>query len=168
MKPTANSASARPLRRSRPIAQSFVLMVVTMIAGLAIRFVPLRLPAPTVKYGGSMLWALMIYWIVSALSPSLRLLVVALISAALATAVEFFKLHRSPALDAFIVAAPSRMIDLPTAAEPVKEILATSGFRTSSAPTTSPLPETTLQSPFGSFASCMHSSHTLVCKALTH
>src|SRR6202012_2280265 len=26
--------------------------------------------------------------------------------------------------------------------------------------------ETTLHSPFGSFASCMHSSHTLVCKAL--
>jgi hypothetical protein len=30
------------------------------------------------------------------------------------------------------------MIDLPTAAEPVREILAKSGFRTSSPPTTSP------------------------------
>ena len=44
MKPTANSASAKPSRRSRPIAQSFVLMVATMIAGLTIRFVPLGLP----------------------------------------------------------------------------------------------------------------------------
>ena len=110
MKPTANSASARPLRRSRPIAQSFVLMVATMIAGLTIRFVPLRLPAPITKYGGSMLWALLIYWIVSALLPSLRLLVVALISAALATSVEFFKLHHSPALDSFRMTIPGILL----------------------------------------------------------
>jgi len=83
------------------MALSIVLMVGTMIAGVTVRFVPLGLPAPIVKYGGSLLWALMIYWFVSALLPSLRLLVVALISAALATAVEFFKLHHSPALDAF-------------------------------------------------------------------
>jgi hypothetical protein len=87
--------------RSRPLALSLVLMVATMIAGLAIRFAPLRMPPVVVKYAGSMLWALMIYWIVSALLPSLRLLVVALIAAALTAGVEFFKLHHSPALDAF-------------------------------------------------------------------
>ncbi len=101
MKTTANPKSAKPLQRSRPIALSIVLMVATMIAGLAIRFIPLGLPALIVKYGGSMLWALMIYWIVSALLRSLRLHAAALISAALSTAVEFFKLHHSPALDAF-------------------------------------------------------------------
>ena len=58
------------------------------------------------------------------------------------------------------------MINWPTAAEPVKEILATSGLRTSSAPTTSPRPATTLQRPFGRFAACTHSSHTRVCRAL--
>jgi hypothetical protein len=110
MKPTANSASARPLRRSRPIAQSFVWMVAPMVAGLTIRFVPLGLPVPIVKYGGSMLWALMIYWIVSAFLPSLRLLAVALISAALATAVEFFKLHHAPALDAFRLTIPGILL----------------------------------------------------------
>jgi hypothetical protein len=110
MKPTANSASAKPSRRSRPIAQSFVLMVATMIAGLTIRFVPLGLPVPIVKYGGSILWALMIYWIVSALLPSLRLLAVAWISAALATAVEFFKLHHSPAFDAFRRTIPGTLL----------------------------------------------------------
>jgi hypothetical protein len=110
MKPTANSESARPLQRSRPIALSLVLMVATMTAGLTIRFVPLGLPNPIVKYGGSILWALMIYWIVSALSPSLRLRVVALISAALATAVEFFKLHHSPALDAFRLTIPGILL----------------------------------------------------------
>jgi|HubBroStandDraft_1064217.scaffolds.fasta_scaffold250289_2 hypothetical protein len=101
MKPTINSAGAKVSQRSRPIALSIVLMVATVIGGLTIRFIPLGLPALIVKYGGSMLWALMIYWIVSALLPSLRLLIVALISAALTTAVEFFKLHHSPAIDAF-------------------------------------------------------------------
>src|SRR5260370_30319546 len=73
----------------------------------------------------------------------------------------------SSSVTRFIVAAPSRMIDLPTPTEPVNEILATSGLRTSSAPTTSPRPVTTLQSPFGSFASCTHSSHACVCNALS-
>ena len=67
MKTTANSASTRSLQRTRPIALSIVLMGSTIIAGLTIRFTPLGLPSPIVKYGGSMLWALMIYWIVSAL-----------------------------------------------------------------------------------------------------
>jgi len=110
MKTTANSASARPLQRTRSISLSIVLMVATMIAGLAIRFIPLGLPALIVKYGGSMLWALMIYWIVSALLPSLRLLIVALISAALTTAVEFFKLHHSPAIDAFRLTIPGILL----------------------------------------------------------
>src|SRR4029077_12000644 len=73
----------------------------------------------------------------------------------------------SSSVTRFIVAAPSRMIDLPTPTEPVNEILATSGLRTSSAPTTSPRPITTLQSPFGSLASCTHSSHACVCNALS-
>src|SRR5260370_18206271 len=55
----------------------------------------------------------------------------------------------------------------PTGTEPVNEILATSGLRTSSAPTTSPRPATTLQSPFGSSASRTHSSHTRVCNGVS-
>jgi len=110
MKPTINSAGAKVPQRSRPIARSIVLMVATMIGGLTIRFIPLGLPALIVKYGGSMLWALMIYWIVSALLPSLRLLIVALISAALTTAVEFFKLHHSPAIDAFRLTIPGILL----------------------------------------------------------
>jgi hypothetical protein len=66
------------------------------------RFAPLGLPQFVVKYGGSMLWALMIYWIVSALLPRWqRLLSVAMLAAAIATAVEFLKLYHSTALDAF-------------------------------------------------------------------
>jgi hypothetical protein len=110
MKLIANSASAKSSQRSRPIAQSIVLMVATMIAGLTIRFVPLGLPPIIVKYGGSMLWAPMIYWIISALLPSLRFLVAALITASLTTAVEFYKLHHSPALDAFRLTIPGILL----------------------------------------------------------
>jgi hypothetical protein len=98
------------MRKPRPDAQSIVLIVATMIAGITIRFAPLRLPHIVVKYGGSMLWALTIYWIVSALLPSLRPLVVALVSAVLVTTVEFFKLHHSPALDAFRLTIPGILL----------------------------------------------------------
>ena len=81
-----------------------------MTAGLTIRFVPLRLPAPIVKYGGSMVWAVMIHWIITALLPSLRPLFVAFISAALTLTVEFFKLHHSPALDAFGLTIPGILL----------------------------------------------------------
>jgi hypothetical protein len=110
MKPTINPAGLKPSQHSRPIALLIVLVVATMIAGLTIRFVPLGLPALIVKYGGSMLWALMVYWIVSSLLRSLRLLVVVLISAALTTAVEFFKLHHSPAIDAFRLTIPGILL----------------------------------------------------------
>jgi hypothetical protein len=110
LKPTNLSAITKPSQHSRPIALSILLMVITTIAGLTIRFVHLRLPPIIVKYGGSMLWALMIYWIVSALLPSLRPHVAALISGALATAVECFKLYRSPALDAFRLTTPGVLL----------------------------------------------------------
>jgi hypothetical protein len=70
-------------------------------AGLLVRFGPLGLPRFAVKYGGSMLWALAIYWVVSALLPGRGALSVAFLAGALATSVELFKLFRSPWLDAF-------------------------------------------------------------------
>jgi hypothetical protein len=77
------------------------LLLGTVIAGLTIRFVPLGLPPAIVKYGGSTLWALAIYWVVSTLLPSWRMCTVALLAATLATAIEFLKLFHSPPLDAF-------------------------------------------------------------------
>ena len=110
MKPIPNSTSTKRVQRSRPLALSFVLILATMVTGLAIRFTRFGMPYVIVKYGGSMLWALMIYWIVSALLPSLRLPLVASISATLTTAVELFKLHHSPALDAFRLTIPGMLL----------------------------------------------------------
>ena len=60
--------------------------------GLALRMAPLGLPAFVVKYGGSTLWAVMIYWIASTALARWRPVAVAPISGMIATAVEFFKL----------------------------------------------------------------------------
>jgi hypothetical protein len=81
-----------------------------MMGGLAIRFASLGLPFVVAKYGGSMLWGLMIYWIVSALLPSRRLLAVGLVTASIATAVELFKLFHAPALDAFRLSLPGILL----------------------------------------------------------
>jgi hypothetical protein len=63
-----------------------------------------------VKYGGSVFWALMVYWVISALLPSRRLLTIVLVAGTLATAVEFFKLYHSPALDAFRLTLPGVLL----------------------------------------------------------
>jgi len=89
---------------------SLALVAVTMAAGIAVRFAPLALPPPVVKYAGSMLWALLIYWIVSTLVPGWRRTNAVLMSGALATGVELFKLYRSPGMDAFRLTLPGMLL----------------------------------------------------------
>jgi hypothetical protein len=86
---------------SRPLGLSLALMIGTVAAGLSIRFAPLGLTPYVVKYGGSMLWALMVYWVVSALLSSWSVPAAALLACAVSVGVEFAKLYHSPALDAF-------------------------------------------------------------------
>jgi Protein of unknown function (DUF2809) len=76
-------------------------MIGTVVCGLMVRFAPLGLPRFVVKYGGSMLWALMIYWVVSTLLPSWRIYAAAALAATIATAVEFLKLYHAGLLDVF-------------------------------------------------------------------
>jgi hypothetical protein len=95
---------------ARSLGSSAALILGTVAAGLAVRFAPLGLPAGIVKYGGSTLWAVMIYWILSTLLPSWRLPVVALLAGALATAVELLKLYHAPGLDAFRLTLPGILL----------------------------------------------------------
>jgi hypothetical protein len=81
-----------------------------MAAGLAVRMVPLGLPPFVVKYAGSMLWAVMIYWIVSTVFPRLNWVRAALVSGTVATAVEFFKLYHSQGMDAFRLTLPGILL----------------------------------------------------------
>jgi hypothetical protein len=96
--------------KPRPFKYSLALFLVTVMAGLAVRMAPLGLPAVVVKYGGSMLWAVMIYWVASTALARWRLPVVGLIAGAIATGVEFFKLYHSPAMDAFRLTLPGMIL----------------------------------------------------------
>ncbi len=94
----------------RPVSMSLALMLATVLIGVVVRFAPLGLPPFLVKYGGSTMWALMIYWMVSAMLPSWRPLLAALAAGLIATVVEFVKLFHSPALDAFRLTLPGILI----------------------------------------------------------
>jgi hypothetical protein len=94
----------------RPLASSALLISGTIAAGLALRLTHLGLPFVVVKYGGSMLWALMIYWIVSTIRPRWPITRAALASSLIASAVELFKLYYVPWLDAFRLTLPGALL----------------------------------------------------------
>jgi len=92
----------RPRASRGPGRAAYIaLAILTIIAGLVLRRVPLGLPFVVVKFGGSMLWAAMVYWIFAALRPVASVEGIALNASLFAIAVEFFKLYHSPVLDAF-------------------------------------------------------------------
>ena len=74
-----------------------------MISGLALRRfgLGLGLPSPVVKYGGSLLWATMVFFLLAIAASARSRRAVALMAAAIAVAVELFRLVHAPWLDAF-------------------------------------------------------------------
>ena len=94
----------QPLEGERVRARRWTCLaaaLLTMAAGLVWRLMPLGMPAGLVKYGGSALWAIMVYWLAAAALPGWRTLRVGLLAFAIAAAVECFKLVRTPGLDHF-------------------------------------------------------------------
>jgi beta-N-acetylhexosaminidase len=83
-----------------------------ILAGLSLRAfgLALGLPAVVVKYGGSILWAAMVYFLV-ALSrgdrPRWRNAAAAM---SIAIAVEAFRLYHTPTLDAFRLTLPGALL----------------------------------------------------------
>lgn len=94
----------------RSLTITGLLLGATIGAGLVIRFAHIGLSSGVAKYGGSMLWALLFYWIISALWPAGRVVPAALVTAALTAAIEFFKLVHAPALDAFRLTLPGILL----------------------------------------------------------
>jgi hypothetical protein len=88
-----------PLARQR--LKYVGLGMVTLVVGLIVRFAPLGLPWFVVKYGGSTMSALMVYWVLAFLWPRLGVSRLALIAGVIATLVELQRLYHSPGLDAF-------------------------------------------------------------------
>jgi Protein of unknown function (DUF2809) len=79
------------------------LCVSIIICGLALRRFGfgLGLPAGIVKYGGSVLWGAMVFFLVAIAAPRLSRPNGALISAVIAVCVELFRLVHAPWLDDF-------------------------------------------------------------------
>ena len=80
-------------------AQSIAILAVTIPTGILWRHLPL--PFFAWKYGGSVLWTVVLYGFVAALAPRLRPAAVALISALLALLVELSRLVHQPTLNTF-------------------------------------------------------------------
>lgn len=94
----------------RSLTVSLSLIVATPSTGLILRLVHLGLPSFVVKYGGSVLWALMLYWIATSVLATWRLVPVAVLTGLLATSIEFFKLYHAPGLDIFRQTLPGTLL----------------------------------------------------------
>jgi Protein of unknown function (DUF2809) len=91
----------RTLGAAMTVRGSLCLLVI--VSGLALRkFGPgLGLPFPFVKYGGSVLWGTMVFFLVAMATPARSPSGIALISAAVAVGVELFRLVHTPGIDNF-------------------------------------------------------------------
>ena len=72
--------------------------------------IPLGLSHFFYKYGGSVLWAVALYWLIAACLPRLRVSTLAAIAAGTAAALEFSRLWHTPAMDAFRVTLAGRLL----------------------------------------------------------
>src|SRR4051794_3215436 len=88
--------------RQRSLIRAAVALVV-IACGLGLRWYgfPLGFPALVVKYGGSLLWATMVFLMVGVLLPRLTRAQIPAIALAIAVVVEFSRLVHTPWLDAF-------------------------------------------------------------------
>ncbi|WP_018323249.1 DUF2809 domain-containing protein [Bradyrhizobium sp. WSM2793] len=79
------------------------LALAVIVCGLSLRWYgfPLGLPAFVVKYGGSLLWATMVFLLVGVLLPRLTRTQIAATAVIIAVVVEFSRLVHTPWLDAF-------------------------------------------------------------------
>lgn len=91
------------MRNDGSRAERIVVCVAVIAAGLALRrFGPeFGLPFGAVKYGGSVLWGTMVFFLVAIVVGRRPRAWIAVASLCVAVAVEFLRLHHSPELDAF-------------------------------------------------------------------
>jgi hypothetical protein len=77
------------------------VLVISLGLGLRLRGYEWGLPFFPVKYGGSLLWGSLVYWLTAVLAPRRSAGLVAGLSLILAIGVELFRLYQTPWLDAF-------------------------------------------------------------------
>jgi predicted membrane protein len=79
------------------------VLLLTIASGLALRRYgyAIDLPFVVVKYGGSLLWGAMVYWLLATILMSSGRFRIAVAALVIAVAVELFRLWHTPGLDAF-------------------------------------------------------------------
>jgi hypothetical protein len=97
---------AQPDKPVAPLRTSLIragLALAVIVCGLSLRWYgfPLGLPAFVVKYGGSLLWATMVFLLAGVLLPRLPPAQIAAIAMVIAVVVEFSRQVHTPWLDAF-------------------------------------------------------------------
>ena len=111
MKNSAPIPCRREEPRSRAISRSLMCLLV-IACGLALRGCGLRLglPTSTVKYGGSVLWGTMVFFLVAMAAGRIPRAGIASIAGLIAIGVELFRLVRAPWLDAFRLTLPGALL----------------------------------------------------------
>jgi hypothetical protein len=94
----------------RRIAVCILLCLVTIPIGLAWRMAPLGLSPFLFKYGGSVLWAIALYWFIAAFVPDRNTRTLAIIAATVAALLELTRLWHTPFTDAFRLTLPGRLL----------------------------------------------------------
>jgi hypothetical protein len=97
----------------RSIFLTLVLLAADVVATLALRMAPLGIQPFVVRYCCAMVWALMLYWIVSAILPSMQLFLVALLTGVLATSIEYLKLVHESRVETFLGNLPFLLLPSP-------------------------------------------------------
>ncbi len=100
---TASDHLTRERTPGAPMTMRAGLCLLIIVCGLALRrFGPgLGLPFFFVKYGGSVLWGTMVFFLIAMAAPARSPSAIALISATVAICVELFRLVHTPWLDDF-------------------------------------------------------------------
>ncbi|MBH5388772.1 ribosomal maturation YjgA family protein [Bradyrhizobium diversitatis] len=106
---------AQPDQPVAPLLTSLIraaLAAMVIVCGLCLRWYgfPLGLPAFVVKYGGSLLWATMVFLLVGVVLPRLSRMQIAAIAVVIAVIVEFSRLVHTPWLDAFRLTAAGALL----------------------------------------------------------
>ncbi len=91
------------MARTQLRMKRLAIAAMVIVAGLVLRLTGYEagLPYPLVKYGGSGLWGMMVFWLLAALLPNQSVRRIAVIAGVVAVAVELIRLYHTPWLDAF-------------------------------------------------------------------
>lgn len=84
----------------RSVALHAILLCVTILAGLATRAMPMAFPELIAAYGGDVLWAAMVVWILALLRPAAAPHTRGLIALTFATSIEVSQLYQTPWINA--------------------------------------------------------------------